>query len=294
MKHDDSNATEADPSCTGGACHEAPTAVPETGRTGPLRIDLLTLFPSMAEGFLKESILGRAVQTGILDIRTHNLRDWAKNKHRRVDDTPFGGGAGMLLAPQPLFDALEEIRSPGARVVYLCPDGRPLTNTLARELAQAPHLIFVSGHYEGVDQRVRDELVTDEVSIGDYVLTNGTIAAAVVIDCLARQIPGVLGDDQSLVGESFDEADGLLGHPQYTRPADFRGMKVPEVLLGGNHKAIAAWRKEQRIQKTLTRRPDLLPPGFAEAHAESKKPKAKKQRKRSPKPPMSERHAASE
>lgn len=261
---------------------ETPSAPPAPLRPSPLRIDLLTLFPAMAEGFLKESILGRAVQTGILDIRTHNLRDWAKNKHRRVDDTPFGGGAGMLLAPQPLFDAIEEIRTPAARVVYLCPDGRPLTNGLARELSLASHLVFISGHYEGVDQRVRDELVTDEVSIGDYVLTNGTLAAAVVIDCLARQIPGVLGDDQSLVGESFDEADGLLGHPQYTRPADFRGLKVPEVLLGGNHRAIAAWRKERRIEKTLQRRPDLLPPGFAEAHAESKKPKPKKKRRPPP------------
>ncbi len=233
-------------------------AQPEDAKP-PLRIDLLTLFPAMADGFLKESILGRAVENGILDIRTHNLRDWAKNKHRRVDDTPFGGGAGMLLAPQPMFDALEQLITPGARVIYLCPDGKPLTNAIARELATAPHLIVVSGHYEGVDQRVRDALITDEISIGDYVLTNGTVAAAVVIDCLARQIPGVLGDDQSLMGESFDEADNLLGHPQYTRPADFRGMKVPEVLLGGNHRAIAAWRKERRLEKTRARRPDLLP-----------------------------------
>ena len=151
----------------------------EEPRSGALRIDLLTLFPAMTEGFFKESILGRAADKGILDIRTHNLRDWAKNKHRRVDDTPFGGGAGMLMAPQPLFDAIEELRTPGARVVYLCPDGRPLTNAIARGLAGASHLVFVSGHYEGVDQRVRDALITDEISIGDYVLTNGTLAAAV-------------------------------------------------------------------------------------------------------------------
>lgn len=225
----------------------------------PLRIDLLTLFPEMVTGFFSASILGRAVEKGILEIRTHNLRDWAKNKHRRVDDTPFGGGAGMLLAPQPLFDAIEELRTPGARVVHLCPDGKPLTNAIARELSTAQHLVFVSGHYEGMDQRVRDALITDEISIGDYVLTNGTLAAAVCIDCLARQIPGVLGDDQSLVGESFCENDGLLSHPQYTRPADFRGMKVPDVLMGGNHKAIDAWNRERRLEKTRERRPDLLP-----------------------------------
>jgi tRNA (guanine37-N1)-methyltransferase len=248
----------------------------------PLRIDLLTLFPAMVEGFFKESILGRAVDKGILQINTHNLRDWAKNKHRRVDDTPFGGGAGMLMSPQPLFDAIEEIRTPGARVVYLCPDGKPLTNTLARELAGAPHLVLVSGHYEGMDQRVRDALITDEVSIGDYVLTNGTIAAAVLVDCLARQIPGVLGDEQSLVGESFCEQDRMLSHPQYTRPAEFRGLKVPEVLLGGNHKAIAAWNKERRIEKTLARRPDLLPADFAQTLAAAQVPVKKKKAKPAP------------
>ncbi len=244
----------------------------EGPREGALRIDLLTLFPAMVEGFFKESILGRAADKGILKIHTHNLRDWAKNKHRRVDDTPFGGGAGMLMAPQPLFDAIEELRTPGARVVHLCPDGKPLTNALARELAGAPHLVLVSGHYEGMDQRVRDTLITDEISIGDYVLTNGTIAAAVLVDCLARQIPGVLGDEQSLVGESFCEQDRMLSHPQYTRPADFRGMKVPEVLLGGNHKAIEAWNKDRRVEKTLERRPDLLPEGFGEEWKKSKLP----------------------
>lgn len=239
----------------------------------PLRIDLLTLFPGMVRGFFTESILGRAVDKGLLDIRTHNLRDWANNKHRRVDDTPFGGGAGMLMAPQPLFDAIGQLRTPGSRIVYLCPDGRPLTNALARELAAAPHLLLVSGHYEGMDQRVRDALITDEISIGDYVLTNGTIAAAVLIDCLARQIPGVLGDEQSLVGESFCEQDRLLSHPQYTRPADFRGMKVPEVLLGGNHKAIADWNNARRLEKTRARRPDLLPPASPPPEHKPKKPR---------------------
>lgn len=250
----------------------------------PLRIDLITLFPAMVEGFFRESILGRARKAGLLDIRTHNLRDHADNKHRSVDDTPFGGGAGMLLAPQPLFAAIEAVRTPGARVVYPCPDGRPLTNRLAAELAGASHLVFISGHYEGIDQRVRDALVTDEISIGDYVLTNGAIAAAVVIDCLVRRIPGVLGDSRSLEGESFDEADGLLGHPQYTRPAEFRGMRVPETLIGGNHKAVAEWRKERRIEKTLARRPDLLPPDFAETRRREAEAGEKK-KLRSKRPP---------
>ena len=266
---------------TGDSEVPAETTTPRAERAGPLRIDVLTLFPSMVEGFFKESILGRAVKKGILDIHTHDLRKWASNKHRTVDDTAFGGGAGMLLSPQPLFDAIEGLRTPGARVVYLCPDGKPLTNAIARELSRASHLVFVSGHYEGMDQRVRDALVTDEISIGDYVLTNGTIAAAVTVDCLARQIPGVLGDDQSLVGESFCESDGLLSHPQYTRPADFRGMKVPEVLMSGNHKAIAEWNKERRIEKTLARRPDLLPTGFAEMReAEKLKKEAKKEKRK--------------
>lgn len=254
------------------------TDAPEEPVRKPLRIDLLTLFPGMVEGFFKESILGRAVKNGILDLRAHDLRTWATNKHRTVDDKPFGGGAGMLMSPQPLFDAIEGLRTPGARVVYLCPDGRPLTNAIARELAGAPHLVLVSGHYEGMDQRVRDTVITDEISIGDYVLTNGTIAAAVLVDCLARQIPGVLGDEQSLVGESFCEQDRMLSHPQYTRPADFRGMKVPEVLLGGNHKAIDAWNKERRVEKTLARRPELLPPGFQAEWEKSKLPKPPKKK----------------
>jgi tRNA (guanine37-N1)-methyltransferase len=223
-----------------------------------MRIDLLTLFPKMVEGFFSESIIGRAVENGLLQISVRDIRDWSRDKHRRVDDTPFGGGAGMLMSPQPLFDAIEAARGADAAcpVIYLCPDGEPLTNALARELAREPRLVLVSGHYEGIDQRVRDAAVTREISIGDYVLTNGTLAAAVLTDCLARQIPGVLGEENSLTGDSFN--GNLLSFPQYTRPAEFRGLTVPPVLLSGNHGAIARWRKERQTEKTRRRRPDIF------------------------------------
>ncbi|MDR0535710.1 MAG: tRNA (guanosine(37)-N1)-methyltransferase TrmD [Puniceicoccales bacterium] len=229
-----------------------------------MRIDLLTLFPRMVEGFFSESILGRAVRKGILTIHVHDIRNWTQDKHRRVDDTPFGGGPGMLMAPQPLFDAIEAVQNlapaahaaPPAPVIYLCPDGEPLTNELARELSTAPRLILLSGHYEGIDQRVRDHAVTREISIGDYVLSNGTLAAAVLIDCVARQIPGVLGEENSLTADSFNNS--LLAFPQYTRPAEFRGHAVPSVLFSGDHGAIARWRAEQQTEKTRARRPDLF------------------------------------
>lgn len=221
-----------------------------------MRIDLLTLFPKMVEGFFSESILGRAVANELLAIHVHDIREWSQDKHRRVDDTPFGGGAGMLMAPQPLFDAIDAVRSPEAQVIYLCPDGEPLTNPLARALSQEKHLVLLSGHYEGIDQRVRDHRINREISIGDYVLTNGTLAAAVLIDCLARQIPGVLGEENSLTGDSF--TNNFLAFPQYTRPADFRGLPVPPVLLSGDHAAIAKWRHEQQVEKTRQRRPDLF------------------------------------
>jgi tRNA (guanine37-N1)-methyltransferase len=222
-----------------------------------MRIDLLTLFPKMTEGFFSESILGRAVENKLLEIVVHDIRDWARDKHRRVDDAPFGGGAGMVLAPQALFDAIEAVRPPeGCPVIYLCPDGEPLTNALARSLSTQPRLVLLSGHYEGIDQRVRDTLVTREVSIGDYVLTNGSLAAAVLTDCVARHIPGVLGEENSLTGDSFN--NNLLSFPQYTRPAVFRGLSVPSVLLGGDHGAVARWRRERQIEKTRLRRPDLF------------------------------------
>lgn len=226
-----------------------------------MQIDLLTLFPEMVSGFFSESILGRAVRNGILDIRVHNIRDWSTDKHRRTDDRPFGGGAGMLMTPQPIFDAIESVRGnapedAGTPVIYLCPDGEPLTNTLAREFSKERRLILLSGHYEGIDQRIRDALVTREISIGDYVLTNGTLAAAVLTDCVARQIPGVLGEENSLTTDSFNA--NLLAFPQFTRPEVFRGMAVPPVLLSGNHAEIQRWRHEQQLAKTKARRPDLL------------------------------------
>lgn len=210
----------------------------------------------MAEGFVRESMIGRACASGLVDIRLHNLRDWATDRHRTTDDRPFGGGAGMLLKPEPVFAAVESLRREQTQVLYLCPDGEPFNTRCARELAGQPHLILLSGHYEGLDERVRTTLVHREISIGDYVLTNGTLAAAVVVDALCRYIPGVLGEEKSLTQDSF--SDNLLSFPQFTRPAEFRGMKVPEVLLGGDHQAIAAWRREQQLLRTRQRRPDLL------------------------------------
>lgn len=211
----------------------------------------------MAEGFLRESMLGRAAKNGLLEIGIHDLRQWCTDKHQTADDRPFGGGAGMLLKPEPLFDAIESLRTENSHVIYLCPDGEQLSTPLSRELASGySHLILISGHYEGIDQRVRDALVQREVSIGDYVLTNGTLPACVLIDCVARYIPGVLGEEKSLTQDSF--SDTFLGFPQYTRPAVFRDMTVPEVLLSGNHAQIAQWREEQARQKTTQRRPDLL------------------------------------
>ena len=223
-----------------------------------MQVDILTLFPKMVSGIFSESILGRAVEKSLIRVNLHDIRDWSTDKHRRVDDRPFGGGAGMLMAPQPVFDAIEAVRGDDTvdEIIYLCPDGEPLTNTLARELSQKKRIILLSGHYEGIDQRIRDTLITREVSIGDYVLTNGTIAAAVLVDCIARQIPGVLGEENSLTSDSFNA--NLLSFPQYTRPEVFRGMPVPPVLLSGNHAAIKRWRHEQQLNKTQERRPDLL------------------------------------
>lgn len=221
-----------------------------------LEFDIITLFPEMAEGFFASSMLARGQKNGLIDIRTHQLRDWTNDKHNKTDELPYGGGAGMVMKPEPIFAAVEQLKKPQSKVVYMAPDGLPLTSQLARELAQEEHMIILSGHYEGVDQRVRDDLVDLEVSIGDYVLTNGTLAGAVMIDCVSRFIPGFLGDEKSLTEESFMST--FLGFPQYTRPADFRGLRVPEVLLSGDHAAIAKWRQEQQTEKTRQLRPDLL------------------------------------
>lgn len=219
-------------------------------------IDVLTLFPRMLDGFLAESILGKAISGGLLQVNVHDLRRWTTDKHRTADDRPFGGGAGMVLKPEPVFAAIEQLQRPGCRRVYLTPDGTPLSPQLAHELSQQSHLLLLSGHYEGIDQRIRDQMIDQEISIGDYVLTNGTIAAAVVIDALARFIPGVLGEEKSLTHESFTSK--LLDFPQYTRPAEFRGMSVPEVLLSGNHAEIERWRMTRAREKTRLVRPDLL------------------------------------
>ena len=221
-----------------------------------MKIDVLTLFPAMFAGPLDESIVKRARQSGLLDLKIHNLRDYAHDRHKTVDDRPFGGGPGMLLKPEPLFEAVEALARENTRVVLLSPAGRTFNQALARELAQVDDLLLISGHYEGFDERVREHLADDELSIGDYVLTNGALPVMVIIDAVTRLLPGALGDDESAQEESFSH--GLLEYPQYTRPAEFRGMSVPEVLLSGNHAQIAKWRDEQARLRTKARRPDLL------------------------------------
>ena len=221
-----------------------------------MEIDILTLFPRIFEGPLDESILKRARERGLVQVRIHNLRDYTHDKHRVVDDKPYGGGPGMLMKPEPIFEAVETLRRADTCIVLMTPQGQPLTQQRAQAFAQKPHLLILCGHYEGVDERVREALVHEEVSIGDYVLTNGALAAAVLVDAVVRLVPGVLGDDESAQQDSF--AGGLLEGPQYTRPPEFRGMRVPEVLLSGDHGAIAAWRTEQARKRTQERRPDLL------------------------------------
>ena len=221
-----------------------------------MKIDVLTLFPGMFLGPLDESIIKRARESGRLDLKIHNLRDYAHDRHRTVDDRPFGGGPGMLLKPEPIFEAVEDLGREMTRVILLSPSGRTFNQAIASELAQFEHLLLVSGHYEGFDERVREQLADDELSIGDYVLTNGALPVMVVVDSVTRLLPGVLGDEDSAHEESFSH--GLLEYPQYTRPADFRGMKVPDILLSGNHAEIARWRGEQARLRTQERRPDLL------------------------------------
>ena len=221
-----------------------------------MKIDVLTLFPAMFAGPLDESIVKRARESGLLDLKIHQLRDWTHDRHKTVDDRPFGGGPGMLLKPEPLFEAIESLQREKSRVILLSPSGRKFDQSIARELAQSEDLILVCGSYEGFDERVRETLADDELSIGDYVLTNGALPAMVVIDAVTRLLPGVLGDDESSHDESFSV--GLLEYPQYTRPAEFRGMKVPDVLLSGNHAGIEKWRREQSKLRTEKQRPDLL------------------------------------
>jgi tRNA (guanine37-N1)-methyltransferase len=226
-----------------------------------MKIDVLTLFPEMFAGPLDVSIVARARKAGLLEVRVHNLRDWTHDRHKTVDDRPFGGGAGMVLKPEPIFEAVESLAGDNPRVLLTTPAGRRFDQALARELAAEPHLLFICPSYEGVDERVCEALVDDEVSIGDYVLTNGGLPAMVMIDAVARLLPGALGDEASSVDESFSH--GLLEYPHYTRPAEYRGLKVPEVLLGGHHAEIAAWRAGQARLRTARRRPDLLDSGAA-------------------------------
>lgn len=243
-----------------------------------MRIDIVTLFPEICRAPLSESMMKRAQEKSIVELHIHNLRDWATDKHHVVDDAPFGGGQGMVMKPEPIFAAVENLRQQtsnvqrptsnserireqavqlqGPKVILMSPAGRRLDQEVAKQLSQEPHLIIVSGHYEGVDHRVIEHLIDLEISIGDYVLTNGAIAAAVLVDSIVRLLPGTLGDEQSAADDSF--SDGLLEAPQYTRPADFGGWKVPEILLSGNHAEIAKWRREQSIKRTRENRPDLL------------------------------------
>ncbi|MFD0825314.1 tRNA (guanosine(37)-N1)-methyltransferase TrmD [Neobacillus cucumis] len=225
-----------------------------------MKIDILTLFPEMFTGVLGQSILNKAAEKSAVEYNVVNFREYADNKHNTVDDYPYGGGAGMVLKPQPIFDAVADLKekasSPNTRVILLCPQGTRYDQRKAEELAREDHLIFICGHYEGYDERIREKIVTDEISIGDYVLTGGELGAMVVIDSVVRLLPEVLGNEESHMKDSF--STGLLEHPHYTRPADFRGLKVPEVLLSGNHKLIEEWRNKEALRRTLLRRPDLL------------------------------------
>ena len=221
-----------------------------------MKIDIVTLFPGICRAPLNESIMKRAQKNGIIDLHIHNLRDWTTDKHHVADDAPFGGGHGMVMKPEPIFAAVEELRNQTSKVVLTSPAGRRFDQKMAAQLSGESHLIIICGHYEGVDHRVIEHLVDLEISIGDYVLTNGAIAAVVLVDAVVRLMPGVLGHEQSAVDDSFSR--GLLEAPQYTRPAEFRSWKVPDVLLSGNHAEIESWRNEQARKRTKQNRPDLL------------------------------------
>ena len=250
------------------------SGVQRSNRFSSMRIDIVTLFPEICRAPLSESIMKRAQENRIVELHIHNLRDWTTDKHHVVDDAPFGGGQGMVMKPEPIFAAVEALmKTPNierptsnaehsaidnrkSKILLMSPAGRRFDQQMAQQLSQESHLIIISGHYEGVDHRVIEHLIDLEISIGDYVLTNGAIAAVVLVDSIVRLLPGTLGHEQSAADDSF--SNGLLEAPQYTRPADFRGWKVPEVLLSGNHAEIAKWRKEQAIKRTRENRPDLF------------------------------------
>ncbi len=223
-----------------------------------MRIDIVTAFPDMFSSVINASIIKRAQEKGFIKIITHNLHNYADNKFRHIDDNPFGGGAGMLIKCQPVFDCIENLKSERNydEIIYLTADGELLNQTISKELSLKQNLILLAGHYKGIDQRIRDKLITKEISIGDYILTGGELPAMVLIDSIIRLIPGVLGDSTSALDDSF--MDGLLEPPQYTRPANYKGMKVPEILRSGNFKEIEQWKYEKALEKTKIRRPDLL------------------------------------
>jgi tRNA (guanine37-N1)-methyltransferase len=223
-----------------------------------VKIQILTIFPDVCKSVFSESILMRAQEKNLASLEAVDLRKWTKDRHRTVDDAPYGGGPGMVMKIEPIDLALSEMRSPASKVILLSPQGRQFSDSTARELAKEADLILLCGHYEGIDQRVADHLVDDEISIGDYVLTSGVLPALVLTDAIVRLIPGVLGDEESAQQDSFSA--GILDHPHYTRPSEYKGWKAPEVLLGGNHAAIANWRREAALDATKKRRPDLLRP----------------------------------
>lgn len=248
-----------------------------------MRFDIMTLFPALVETVLAESIIGRAQKAGILEVHAHNIRDYSKNKHRHVDDTPYGGGKGMLMSPVPIYDCFLDVtnaeKNPAERrrVIYMSPQGSVFTQAKARELAENyDNVVFLCGHYEGVDQRIIDEIVDEELSIGDYVLTGGEIPACIVVDAVARLLPGVLADAECYEKESFTD-ENLLEYPQYTRPYDFLGRKVPDVLLSGHHANIEKWREEQALEKTRLVRPELYEKKMEQLAREAEKKKKKKE-----------------
>ncbi len=248
-----------------------------------MRFDIMTLFPDLVENVLSQTIIGRAIKAGIIDVRAYNIRDYSKDKHRRVDDTPYGGGKGMLMSPVPIYDCYLDVIDPEKnpsqrrRVIYMSPQGSVFTQAKARELAESyDDLIFLCGHYEGVDQRIIDEIVDEELSIGDYVLTGGEIPACIIVDAVSRLIPGVLSDAECYEKESFSD-ENLLEYPQYTRPYDFLGRKVPDVLLSGHHANIEKWREAEALEKTKAIRPELYARKMAQLAETAPKKRSKKE-----------------
>jgi tRNA (guanine37-N1)-methyltransferase len=223
-----------------------------------MKIDILTLFPEMFKGPFDESIIKRAQKKNLVKIKIHNLRKWADDERGTVDDRPFGGGVGMILMIKPIYQALKDLKKPNSKVILLSPKGQVFKQKIAQELAKESHLIFIAGHYEDIDQRVKEHLIDEEISIGDYILTGGELPAMVVVDTIVRLIPGVLEKSEATKMESFSKLENLLEYPQYTRPANFKGWQVPEVLLAGNHQQIATWREKKALEVTKKRRPDLL------------------------------------